>query len=73
MLLIFYQISDALKNVIKTFFSSDLDIMSDEVRQILSNPEDAKKYKNAVKEIEKNNLPSITITLSDKSELTLVQ
>ena len=73
MRLILYQISDAIKNVIKTFFASDLEVMSDEVRQILSNREDAEKYKDAVKKIEEDKLPSITITLSDERELTLIQ
>ncbi len=72
MKMILYDISDAIKNVIKTFFASDSELMSDEVRQILSNPEDAKKYKDAIKKIGEGTEQSITITLSDNRELTLV-
>ncbi len=73
MKLILFQMSDAIKRVIKTFFSSDLDVMSDEVREILSNPEDAKIYRDAVNQIEKGKEKEVTITLSNKNQLTLVQ
>jgi hypothetical protein len=63
--------SDAFKAAFKTFFTSDLDVMSEEVRKILSNPEDAKKYKNAIGEIEKGK-SEVTIELSDSTTLTLV-
>jgi len=44
---IIQQIFDAIENVIKTFFSNELDIISDEALEILSVPEDAKLYREA--------------------------
>jgi hypothetical protein len=73
MSIILYQISNAIKSVINTFLSSDLDVMSDEVREILSNPADAKIYKEAVEKIEKGEEKEVTIQLSNKSKLTLIQ
>ena len=72
MKIIFSQISGAIRNVIRIFFTTDLDVMSDEVRQILANPEDAKKYREAIKKIETGTESEVKIELSDKSELTLV-
>ncbi len=72
MKLVLYQIKDAIINVMRTFFTSDLDVMSDEVREILSNPEDAKLYREAVNKIEKGQ-NEVTIELSNKNKLTLVQ
>lgn len=43
--------------------------MSEEVRQILSNKDDAEKYKEAVKKIESGE-QTITITLSNNKELS---
>jgi len=63
------QISGALRSVINSFFSNDLDVMSEEVRQILSNKDDAEKYKEAVKKIESGE-QTITITLSNNKELS---
>ena len=73
MKLVLYQISDVWRNVIKTFFSSDLELMSDEVKQILSNPEDAEKYRNALKEIKEDSSKEVTIELSNHDHLTLIQ
>lgn len=73
MKVIIFEIKDAVRNMLKSFFSSDLDVMSDEVRTILSNPVDAQKYKDAVKDIEEGRKTSVTIELSNKREITLVQ
>lgn len=70
--MILLQIRDAMRRVMDTFLSSDLDVMSSEVRDILSNPEDAKKYKEAVTKIEKGE-KEVTIELSNNSKLTLIQ
>ena len=72
MKIIFYQIGDAIKEMIKSFFVSDLDVMSEEVKEILSNPEDAEKYKKAVEEI-KGGKQTSTVLLSNNKEITLVQ
>lgn len=58
--------------VLRIAFITDLDVMSDEVRKILSNPEDAEKYKNAVKKIRDENKTSCEINLSDNTSITLV-
>jgi hypothetical protein len=73
MYLFLSQISEALKHVLKTMFVSDNDVMSEEVRQILSNPDDARKYKAAINKMEKENLTSIRVELSGNRELTLMQ
>ncbi len=70
--MILSEFRNAVKNVLRTFFASDLDVMSDEVREILSNPEDAQKYKDAVRQIESGET-EVTIKLSGNRELTLVQ
>ncbi len=72
MKLVLSQITGALKTVLRSFFASDLDVMSDEVREILSNPDDAKKYMDAVNQIE-NGQNEVTITLSNNKQLTLIQ
>lgn len=71
--LILETITHAVRNVIRTFFASDLDVMSDEVRQILSNPDDAKKYRQAIDDIRTGKEKEVTIQLSNKRSLTLVQ
>ena len=71
--LILLQIKDAIKSVIRTLFVPDMDVMSDEVRQILANPEDAKKYKEAINDLAKGEKKEVTIELSNKTQLTLIQ
>jgi|GEM_PF-6160447 len=73
MLLILQHITDTLKEVLSALFVSDLDIMSEDVKKILANPEDAQKYKDALQQLGKNGVSEVTIKLSDHSELTLVE
>lgn len=70
---VFLTIKDAIVSILQNVFTSDLDVMSDEVRQILSNPEDAKKYREAVKELRDGEKDTVTIQLSDRRSLTLTQ
>ncbi len=72
MKLVLYQISDTIKTVLRSLFYSDLDVMSDEVREILANADDAKKYMEAVNKIEKGE-NEVKITLSNHKQLTLIQ
>lgn len=65
------EIYKAVKGFLLCFFSTDLQVMSDEVRRILSNPEDAKKYKDAIRTMQKHREPK-TIRFSDDSEITLI-
>lgn len=66
------QIQRALNRVIEIYFNSDLDVMSSEAKEILSNPEDRRKYIEAVDRLKKNHGLEETITLSNKREITLV-
>jgi len=66
------QIKNAVGNVIETYFSSDLDVMSQEAKRILSNPEDKKKYMDAVEKLKNPEQKEVTITLSNHEEITLI-
>ena len=64
---IFNQIWYSCATVLDLLFGDDLNVMSREVREILSNPEDAKLYKEAC------DAPKpVTITFSNGRTLTLV-
>lgn len=62
--------------VFRSFFLPDMGVISEDTKRLLANPQDKEKYLDAVKElrekIEKGEKqPRKTITLSDKSEITL--
>ena len=57
----------------QALFPSDLAVMSDEVKEILSNPDDAQKYQEAVREINTGEKKEVTIELSGQRRLTLTQ
>lgn len=63
----------AIMRVVKAAFGADVDIMSDELEEILSNAEDKEKIINAINEIKKTDKEEITITLHNKEELTLIR
>lgn len=65
------QIQSAVKSVLDSYFSSDMDVMSSEAREIFSNPEDKEKYLEAIKKL-RGASHQETITLSNKEEITLV-
>jgi hypothetical protein len=65
------QIIAVSSTLFKHVFSSDNGLMSEEVKEILSNPEDTEKYRKALKEVEETQ-KSVTITLSNNKTLTLV-
>lgn len=69
------ELSWSFSSILNTFFGSDTDLMSQRVKDIMSNPSDKEKYFEAltkIKEYEKEGKPgSVTITLSDNEELTL--
>lgn len=67
------QIRDAIVSTLRSFFSSDLDVMSDEVKQILANPQDAAKYMEAVEQMKDGKQKEVTIELSNHRTLTLIQ
>ena len=69
------EITDSMRSVLDTFFGSDTDVMSDRVKEIMSNPNDRKNYLEALsklKELEKNGEQGKEkITLSNNQELEL--
>ncbi len=69
------EITDSMKSVLDTFFGSDTDVMSDRVKEIMSNQNDRKNYLEALsklKELEKNGEQGKEkITLSNNQELEL--
>lgn len=63
----------ALSNVIGSYFKSDLDVMSDEVRTIMSNPDDKRKYIEAVDKLRSPNAStSEEVTFSTGKKITLI-
>jgi acetone carboxylase gamma subunit len=68
-ILLFYS---TVSNLLKVVFASDTDVMSNEVRQIMSNPKDRKKFMEAIDRLKTEGSSEETITLSDNSTLTLV-
>lgn len=69
------EITISMRNVLDTFFGSDTDVMSDRVKEIMSNPNDRKNYLDALsrlKELEKKGEQGKEkITLSNNQELEL--
>jgi archaellum biogenesis ATPase FlaH len=66
------QIKAAVGNVMETYFSSDLDVMSQEAKRIMSNPEDKKKYIEAVEKLKTSSEKEVTIILSNQEKITLI-
>ena len=64
-------ITQALGNVLRASFDSDMDLMSDDVKRIISNEEDRKIYRDAIEKLKMTG-GSETITLSNKETMTLV-
>jgi hypothetical protein len=69
------ELSWSFIDVLDTFFGSDTDLMSQRVKQIMSNPKDRELYFKALGEIKKleqeGKQGTKTITLSNDDELTL--
>jgi len=69
------EISISMKSVLDTFFGSDTDVMSDRVREIMSNPDDKKNYLEALSKLKKleedGKQGKETITLSNNQKLEL--
>ena len=63
-----------LKEVIKVFnsyFVTNTDVMSPDVKEIMSNPEDRKKYLEAINALKSKEMEEVKIKLSTKKEMTL--
>lgn len=57
--------------VLNDFFNSDTDVMSKDIKKIMSNPEDKKKYLEAIKQLKVDNKKSAEVTFSNKEKMTL--
>lgn len=68
----------SVSNVIATFFSSDMDVVSEDTKKVLANPEDKKRYIDAVSSLKEkksksnnNDIVSTEITLTNNSKIEL--
>ena len=68
---ILHEIYHAVKDVINTYLPSESDLISTEVKEILSDPDDKKSYLNAIDKMKKGSKEE-TITLHNGKKLTLV-
>lgn len=68
----FSSIFSATRRLLKAAFVSEYEIMSDEVREILSNPEDREKFMDAVDKIKNSGSQKESVKLEDGTILTLV-
>lgn len=59
------------KKVLNDFFNSDTEVMSQDIRKIMSNPDDKQKYLEALKELKIGNKKSTEVTFSTKEKMTL--
>ena len=50
---IFRELTISMRNVLETFFGSDTEVMSSRVKDIMANPEDKKKYLDALEKLRK--------------------
>ncbi|MEX2410969.1 MAG: hypothetical protein WD607_06275 [Candidatus Paceibacterota bacterium] len=57
--------------VLNDFFNSDTEVMSKDIKKIMSNPEDKKKYLNAIKQLKVENKKSAEVTFSNKEKMIL--
>ncbi|MFD2200562.1 hypothetical protein [Shivajiella indica] len=63
-----------MKELVKVFNSylvSNTDVMSPEVKEIMANPEDRKKYLEAINTLKSKEAAEVKIKLSTKKEMTL--
>ncbi|MFC0264543.1 hypothetical protein [Fontibacter flavus] len=63
-----------LKEVIKVFnsyFVTNTDVMSPDVKEIMANPEDRKKYFDAINTLKSGKEEEVKIELSTKRKMTL--
>ncbi len=56
-----------------TYFASDLDVMSPEVKKIMANPVDREEYVKAIETSSAGKKKEVTITLESGEEMTLMQ
>lgn len=70
---VFSLLKETIRHLIGFIIYDDLDVMSPEVRQILSNPNDTQTYIQAINKIRSGEVDEITITYSKNKTLTLIR
>jgi hypothetical protein len=65
-------VTRAMGNFLGSYFSSDMDVMSEEAKRIFSNEEDRRKYIDAVEKLKNSDSKEETIILSTNEKITLV-
>lgn len=68
----FKHLWNSIYTIFQSIFYDDLDVMSDEARKALSNPNDAMAYKEGLKLIN-NGAEEVEVTFLDGSKITLVK
>jgi len=63
-----------MEKVIAQYFSSNDQLLSSEIKEILDNPIDRQKYFKAIDELKKSDKPDteVTLTLSNNKNITLI-
>jgi hypothetical protein len=63
-----------VEKVIVQYFSSNDQLLSSEIKEILDNPIDRQEYFKAIDELKKSETPDkeVTLTLSNKKNITLI-
>jgi len=59
------------KKVLNDFFNSDTEVMSQDIKNIMQNPEDRKKYLDAIKQLKVENKKRAEVTFSNNEKMTL--
>lgn len=65
------QVGAILKSFFKELFLGDTKLIDADISEILSNPEDAKKYRDGLEKVEQTK-SSVTIRFSNDKEITLI-
>ena len=65
-------ITQRLVDILGSLFGSDMDVMSQDAKNIFANKEDRQKYIEAVEKLRSSDQKEETITLSNKETVTLV-
>ncbi len=57
--------------VFNSYFVTNTDVMSQDVKEILAHPEDRKKYLDAIEKLKSEKKEEVEIELSTKKKITL--
>lgn len=65
-------VARSLEDIFRSYFSPNMDVMSDEAKKIFSNEDDKRKYIEAVEKLKNSKSKEETITLSTNETITLI-